>query len=146
MNILFVCTGNTCRSPMAEALFMNISSENGCTHSAFSRGLNVFVPQKINPKSVCALKKFGVNFEDHISRQLNIEDVEKADCILTMTSSHKQIIKNAFPKHKSKVFTLNEKAYGSDSDIEDPYGLSQEDYDKCCQSVYDALRKLICVL
>ena len=144
MKILFVCTGNTCRSPMAEAIFNKINTS--VEHTAASRGTNVFFPQNISPKAKNALEAMGINSFVHKSQQITEDDIKESDLILTMTSSHKMALKTACPKYKQKVFTLNEKAFGKDYDISDPYGLTQEDYDICAKQILDAVEKIICTL
>ena len=139
MIILFVCTGNTCRSPIAEAVY-NHFSDNPEENYAFSKGINVFMPQPINPKSAYALTNSGITFNhDFYSSQLSVKDIEKADIVLTMTSQQKLLLKNAFPKFKSKIYSLCEKAYGKDGDIEDPFGGSLENY----MNTYDEILKAV---
>ena len=146
MKILFVCTGNTCRSPMAEAIFNHLSLQSGKEHFSSSAGVSVFMPQPLSKKSSVALNKIGINDFHHISHSLDSLDIENCDLVLTMTSSHKFAVKNAFPKHKNKVYTLKEKAYGLDSDIADPYGMEQDVYDSCAQEIKNAIERLLCSL
>ncbi len=146
MKILFVCTGNTCRSPMAEVIFNKLSKDKSLNHSAISRGTAVFMQQPMNTKSKNALNSNNFDVKNHTSLQLTLEDIEECDLVLTMTSAHKIALKNAFPKFKSKIYDINEKAYGKDSDIEDPYGKEQEAYDKCFNELLEAIEKIICLL
>ena len=146
MNLLFVCTGNTCRSPMAEAIFNHLCSVRNLEHESFSRGLNVIIPQPVSSKSIEALKNKNIELNKTFSQQLTYEDVKKADLVLTMTSGHKMTLKSVFPDCKDKIYTLNEKAYSKDSDIADPYGGQQEVYDECCEEITGAVEKLLCVI
>ncbi len=140
MKVLFICTGNTCRSPIAEA-FYNYFSENKEDDFAFSRGTNVFLPQPINPKSANALIKSSVPFNPNFtSCQLSAKDVADADLVLTMTSEQKMLLKNAFPGHKNKIYSLCEKAYGKDGNIDDPFGGDDEVYLSCCAEIAKAVK------
>lgn len=140
MKVLFVCTGNTCRSPMAEASFNHLCNNNENV-SSFSRGINVFLPQPINPKSKSALAAAGIDFnEDFLSQQISLTDINDADLILTMTSDQKQALKVAFPKYKNKIFSLCEKAYGKDGNIDDPFGQSEDVYVKCFNQIEKAVK------
>lgn len=146
MEVLFICTGNTCRSPMAEAIFNAQAQKLNKEHVALSRGLSVFFTQTTNSKSLEALRGLGIEDFSHNSEQLTENDIIRCQLILTMTSAHKMALKNAFPKCKDKIFSLNEKAFGKDSDIEDPYGKSQQIYNRCASEIKEAVEKVLCMI
>lgn len=143
MNIVFVCTGNTCRSPMAEIIFNNECLRRGAEHKAASRGINVFFSAPINSKAVDALKKLGIDASSAMSKQIDEDDIKNADFILTMTSEHKMILKNAYKKYSSKIYTLCEKAYGRDKSIADPFGMDADVYFECACELKCAIDELI---
>lgn len=146
MKVLFICTGNTCRSPIAEAMFNFISQKNNLNFFAFSAGTGVFFEENINSKAKLALEGKGIlNFE-HLSKQVTDDDVKSADIILTMTVSHKMMLKSKYQKYSHKIFTLCEKAYGTDKPISDPYGQSQEVYNLCLEEIKNAINVLIKLL
>lgn len=119
MNIYFVCTGNTCRSPMAEALFQAQQKEGIQVRSA---GIYAMDNGDISENSKQVIKEVGINYT-HFSRQVNEEDVHWADLILTMTSAHKLRVLEEYPNAAKKLYTLKEyvRPYGS-HDVSDPFG------------------------
>lgn len=131
MRILFVCTGNTCRSPMAAALLADYIKQSGLSdrYQVLSRGLAAGSSPASEFARV-AMRRRGLNLDEHYACQLTRADVQAVDLILTMTQAHKEIILRAMPEAAGKVFTLTEYA-GEVGDVADPFGGSEEDYEAC---------------
>lgn len=141
MNILLVCTGNTCRSAMAEGILNKIISDNKDTDKfdVLSAGISVFSPTSASKNAILALNEMGIDISNHTSKQLTDDMINDADLILTMTNSHKVIIQNVCDDISEKIFTLNGYAYGADKDVSDPYGMDLDEYKKCAKEIKDAL-------
>ncbi|MEH7505359.1 low molecular weight protein arginine phosphatase [Neobacillus drentensis] len=125
--ILFVCTGNTCRSPMAEAILKNKDIDAIEVRSA---GIYAANGSEASTHAKKVLDDNGIA-HNHRSSLLTRAEVEWADLILTMTSSHKMAILQQYPQVGQKVFTLKE--YSGDifhSDVVDPYGGSLAMYEQ----------------
>lgn len=145
--ILFVCTGNTCRSSMAEAMFKDLIKEiDGYEDiKVLSAGTWAIQGQKASGNAIIALKEKNIDLNGHMSKAITKEMVEEADLILTMTRNHKSQILNALPETKDKVHTLKEFAHGNTGglDISDPYGQDIEIYKACANEIEEALKKII---
>lgn len=140
MNILFVCTGNTCRSPMAEGFMNKISSQNDNLVSVSSRGIMVVPGSSVSLNSVRALSEFGIDISDHVPRGITSDDIEKSDLVLTMTSSQCEVLKKALPGCEFKIHSLG--SYVGSSDISDPYGGSYDVYKDCAIQLEEAIDTL----
>lgn len=143
LTVLFVCTGNTCRSPMAEQIF-NEQARDLSAHAS-SAGLNAKPGSPINPQAADALTHLGYSTKEHRSTLVSTEAVEEADVILTFTENQKNELGQRFPAAIEKVFTISEYANGGSGlsvDLSDPYGKSAEVYEETAETI-DSLVELI---
>ncbi len=135
--VIFVCTGNTCRSPMAEAIAKKLWEGKA---QVISRGLGPGGAH-ISANAAQVLKEHGFEGDDHISAGLTANEVAEADLVLTMTGQHRSIITDALPQFGYKVHTLCEYA-GKDGDIPDPYMLGKEEYEACFEKIYGCINAI----
>lgn len=112
MNVLFICTGNTCRSPMAEGLLKSKMP----AFNVKSAGTTAMDRSPASNHTMQALSEKGIDMH-HYSQSVNEELLEWADIVLTMTTSHKQSLIIQFPEQQSKYFTLKEYVSEADKEI-----------------------------
>jgi protein-tyrosine phosphatase len=137
--ITFVCTGNTCRSPMAEAFFNHMLNEREELKASFegaSAGVYAFEGDPASQEARAVMEQeFGISLKSHRARVLDIQDIRGSWLILTMTRHHKEMILDIYPEGADKVFTLKEYAQGENADIIDPFGFGEEVYKDCSYDI-----------
>jgi len=139
-SILFVCTGNTCRSPMAEAILRNKKLEG---IEARSAGIYAADGSEASTNAKIVLEEKNIQ-HDHRSSLLTAAEVRWADLILTMTASHKHKIQQQFPEAVMKVFTLKEyTGEPFDHDVFDPYGGSLSMYEETYRELEALIDKAV---
>jgi len=139
-SIAFVCTANTCRSPMAEYLLKHMLNKEGIQGiEVFSRGVSAWDGSPISTGSREVLKKVGIDGSAHQSGRLTKEDVKRADLILVMQDGHRAAVLGDYPEAAKKTFLLKE--YGGDGggDIGDPIGASLDYYEETRKEIENAL-------
>jgi len=133
-NILFVCSGNTCRSPMAQGIFNKIAKEKGLPFFATSCGCATYGGDKSSENSIKVCGDIGVDLNAHISRGLTALAVEEAYKIFPLADGHFSVLKQYFPNKNGIENSLN---------ISDPYGGDEEIYKKCREEIYEKVCEII---
>ena len=142
--VVFVCTGNTCRSPMAEHLFRHLLAQRlKCTPEeledrgvlVFSAGVAAATGAPASPEAVETLRQRGMTLEGHEAQQINDQLVRHADLLLTMTQGHRHAVVEHWPEAASRTFLLCR-----DQDVADPIGGPLEAYRRCADQIQQCLQ------
>lgn len=140
MKVLFVCTGNTCRSPMAAVLLLKALG-SGSHHEAESAGISALEGSPASANAVAVMSGVGLDVSSHRARRLTDELVRSADLILAMTSVHKDLLLRNHHAAQGRVFTLGE-ATEVGGDVPDPFGGAIGDYHRVAELIEAAVVRL----
>ncbi len=143
MKVLFVCTGNSCRSPMAAALLKKAAQEKNLNIDVDSCGVTAFSGMGASREAIDVLRRVGIDIFGHKSKPLNEELINWADLILVMEKGHKNRVLKDWPEAGNKVFLLTEFAKSEEKDIIDPVGKPSEVYEGLLMDLTFYLNKII---
>ncbi|MBA7620060.1 Protein-arginine-phosphatase [subsurface metagenome] len=143
--ILFVCTGNSCRSPMAEGLLKKMLEEQGKGGiRILSAGIKHGPFKNPTKEAVEAMRAFDLDISAHQTTPLSKDAIEEAALILIMSEEHRRFILNLKPKAEEKVFLLKGFAgYKEDLNIRDPFRLPYSVYQKVAGEIKEALERAL---
>lgn len=138
--VVFVCTGNTCRSPMAAALAASIFQQNGIAVEILSAGVAADPGSPASKNAVKAMGDEGLDLHPHRSAQISREILQDANLVITMTAGHLYSVNDICPQ--AKAFTLGDYA-GESCDVSDPYGGNLEIYRQCAAQIKQLITQSI---
>ena len=144
--IVFICTANVCRSPMAEKLFEKGLSESSSKQNikVFSAGISAMDGDKASDNSITACKEIGLDLEDHRSSALTRATAENASAIFCMTESHRVLLHMYFElPEDAPIFLMREFLNQENKELPDPYGQSIEVYRKCRDEMKESIPSLL---
>jgi protein-tyrosine-phosphatase len=148
-NVLFVCTANTCRSPMAAALFRHaLAAEPEPLRSltVVSAGISALEGYPAAANADQAMRKVGLSLNGHRSTPLSQEMLDRAFVVFCMTESHRAVIEVQFDRAPERLFLMREFVPGGDRDLPDPFGLNLAAYEASRDAMVEAIPSLLAYL
>ncbi len=145
---MFVCTGNTCRSPMAEAIFRKMLADRlKCREDelmdhgyvVLSAGLAAHRGASANPDAVTLLRREGIDLSEHESQPVTEELLFHCDYIFTMTRSHRDALLSSYPELADQIKLLSPE----NQDVPDPIGAGIDEYFRCKETITNHLQRLL---
>ena len=149
MDIMFICTGNICRSAMAHWLLeKKIKDAKRTDIRVFSCGIYAETGDGPTYEAIEAMKKYNVDIRGHRAINIRNSNIKNMDLILCATNSHKLMVLNMYPELEGRVYTLKEyvgydKEYHKKIDLDDPWGYGEDVYRFCLAEINECLDLLL---
>lgn len=143
MKIMFICTGNICRSAMAEAILKKRVKDENLDIEVYSCG--TFAEKGDGPtnEAIEVMEIRGIDLTKHRATNIRNSNIEEMDLILCATNSHRMQTISLYPELSNKIYTIKEYAYGVNEDIADPWGYNENVYEKCATELEKCIDKII---
>jgi len=143
--IMFICTGNICRSAMAEKMMTKMIKEHNKNIEVFSSGIFAENGDYPTNEAVEVMKDYDIDLTNHRATNIKDSNVEDMDLILCATLNHKYSVMQMYPELKNKVFTIKEYIDGTSNnmDIKDPWGYDIIVYRNCAKELESYIDKII---
>ena len=126
-SVLFVCTANICRSPMAMGLWQDMIKDRADEWIVESAGTWAPEGEPAAQRTQLVLQELGIDLRDHRSRQVNQQMLSQFNLILVMERGHKEALRVEFPEIAKNVYLLSE-MIGANFEIQDPIGMSMAEF------------------
>lgn len=146
MKIMFICTGNICRSAMAHKLLEKKLKDNNIQDiEVYSCGIYAEDGDMATYNAEEAMQEYDVNMKEHRATNIRSSKIEEMDLILCATIAHKNAVQQMYPNIKGKIYTMKEyvNPKTENLDIRDPWGYDIETYKFCASEIDTCLDKLI---
>ncbi|MEK7233084.1 MAG: low molecular weight protein arginine phosphatase [Elusimicrobiota bacterium] len=142
-SVLFVCTGNTCRSPMAEYFFVQLSREAGLPCAVSSAGTQAAIGMPLSSGAAAVFAARGIGPVSHRARRACKTLLDQADAVYVMERAHRDDLASRFPESAAKIAVLREAAGLMPVDVEDPAETDAARYQSCASSIEEALKIIV---
>ncbi len=142
-SVLFVCTGNLCRSPMAEIIFKHILEERYSPTEVLnwnvaSAGTWAEIGEQASVGAQKAMARRRLNLDDHYSQPISEKLLRNFKLVLVMEAGHKEALQAEFPQYANKIYLLSEMV-GEKREVDDPMGGRQADYERAAFEIEDLI-------
>ena len=143
--IMFVCTGNICRSAMAEKMLKKRVEEEKLDIEVYSCGVSAQDGDWPTFTSIEVCKDYDVDLSTHRATNILNSNIEEMDLVLCATEAHKDAVIDIYPDLVGKVFTMKEYVGNTENglNISDPWGYDADVYWKCAREIEDIIEKII---